>query len=664
MKLEDPIGSATGIGPVYLKRLKKLGIKTIEDLLYHIPSRHIDFSKKVSIKDLKIGEQATVIGQVISAQNIYTNTGKIFQVVEVSDGVNKLEAIWTRNPWLIKSLPKGTFISLSGKLGFWGKKRAMMFPQWEKYSQQTVHTGRLVPVYPETAGITSKWLRRIIVQILEKVEIEDFLEESDLLDLKEAIKLVHKAEKIEDFQKAVKRLSFNELLMLSIESNLKKLWWRENTKAYSLTIKKKDLQAFYNSLSFKLTSAQNRAIDELLNDLKKEVSANRLLEGDVGSGKTIVAAAGMFTAFINSKKSVIMAPTQILAQQHFVSLKKILEPFKARVALVTSNRVAKDYGGADVIIGTHALLFNKNFVKDSAFLVIDEQHRFGVIQRAKITEHAQGEYTPHVLTMTATPIPRTIALTLYGDLDLSILDELPPGRKKISTWVIPQFKRKAAEKWIEKEILENSAQVFVVCPLIEESEAQGLLQVKAATKEFERLKKVYPNLSIGLIHGRMKAKEKDKVIADFREKKYHILVSTPVIEVGIDIPHATIMVIEAAERFGLATLHQLRGRVGRGDKKSYCLLFTESKSKKALTRLNAVTKTKTGKELAEIDLETRGPGELLGIRQSGASELKIAHWNDYELVKKARDYADKVIANQKRYKKVLSYYRKRQAAPN
>lgn len=665
MKLEDPIGDMPGVGPANLQKLKRLGIKTIEDLLMHIPSRHVDFSNKVEIKNLVVGEQATVIGQVVSAENVYAKSGKVFQVVRVSDGKDSLEAVWMRQPWMVKTLRPGNLVSLSGKLGFWGKKRAMMFPVWEKYSGENLHTGRLVPIYPETAGLSSRWLRRLVANALAETKIDDFIEdELEFLSLHEAIYKAHMAETEEEFVQAYNRLSFDELLMLQVENNLKKLWWRENTRAPKLEIDKAQSAAFLENLPFKLTDAQSRAVEELLADLKNDIPANRLLSGDVGSGKTVVAAAGVFASFVNARKSVIMAPTQILAQQHYLTIKQILSPFNARVELVTSDGVSGGFGSSDVVVGTHALLFGEDFVKDAAFLVIDEQHRFGVKQRGKIAELAAGKDTPHVLTMTATPIPRTIALTIYGDLDLSTLDELPVGRQKITTWVVPSRKRAAAEKWIEAQIAENGAQVFVVCPLIEESEAESMQQVKAATKEYERLKKVFPRLRLALLHGRMKAKEKNKIISEFRNREFDILVSTPVIEVGIDIPEATIMVIEAAERFGLAQLHQLRGRVGRGSKKSYCLLFSESHTPAVSKRLEALVKAKSGRELAEMDLEIRGPGELLGIRQSGVSELKIARWNDMELIKKSREFADKVVSDQKKYKKVLEYYKKKQKAPN
>lgn len=670
MKLEDSVSTLPGVGPSFAVKLKKLSITTIEDLLLHVPTRLEDFSLRQQINQLKMGEPSTIVGQIISIQNIYTKTGKMLQIAKVSDGVSSLEAIWVNQPYLVRTLPEGTYVALSGKLGFWGKKRAFVFPQFEKFSGEHTNTGRLLPVYPETAGLSSKWLRARVKRALSDVTILDFLDTKDLNELglvllEDAFNKIHSAEVESEFEEGVRRLAFNEFLLLQIENNLNKLWWRQNSASRALAITNEHKTTFTHKLPFTLTDAQTRSINEILNDIKSTIPMNRLLEGDVGSGKTVVAAAAMFASFVNSQKSVILAPTQILARQHFETLNKIFEPFKMRISLVTSEGVLSDLGQSDITIGTHALLFREEHVKNAAFLAIDEQHRFGVAQRARIAQIAKsGKYTPHILTMTATPIPRTIALTLYGDLELSTLDELPKGRKTIKTWVVPPSKRKKAEAWISEQIAKNKIQAFIVCPLIEESTKETFKTVKAVTKEFERLKLVFKHLKVALLHGKMKASEKSKIIKDFKNKKYDILVSTPVIEVGIDIPNATIMVIEAAERFGLASIHQLRGRVGRGNKQSYCLLFTESKSPKVKERLNAVSTAKTGKELAEIDLENRGPGELLGIRQSGISELRIAKWNDLELIKKSRDFAFKVVNNQEKYKSVLVHYRKKQKAPN
>jgi ATP-dependent DNA helicase RecG len=370
---------------------------------------------------------------------------------------------------------------------------------------------------------------------------------------------------------------------------------------------------------------------------------NRLLEGDVGSGKTVVAAAAAFAVFLNGYQTIVMAPTQILATQHYETFKKLLTPFGVRVSLTTSDVKKSELGRNDVFIGTHALLNGKINFDKVGLVVIDEQHRFGVEQRKHLIKKSG---TPHVLTMTATPIPRTIALTSYGDLDLSVLTEMPLGRLKVTTWVVPETKREGAYGWIKSQILKSKSQVFIVCPLIEDSETETLADVKSVTSEFEKLKKIFVGYKLGLLHGRMKPTEKTKVLGGFRSRRIDILVTTPVVEVGIDIPNATVMVIEAAERFGLAQLHQLRGRVGRGDKKSYCLLFANIKYSK---RLRAMEKMHSGFELAELDLQLRGPGEIFGTAQSGFPELKVASWNNYPLIKKAKDVADDIVKNPSKY---------------
>ncbi len=670
MNADDPVGILSGVGPSFAQKLKSLGINTIEDLLLHVPSRHIDFRNKVAISELKIGEDVTIAGQVVSIDNVFTKNGKNIQLAKISDGEHEVDAIWMRQPYLPKILPPGSFISLSGKLSFWGKKRAFVFPVFEKFSEETIHTGRLVPVYPETAGVNSKWFRKKVAEVLHNTQLNDFVDESILgsfsfVNYQTALQKVHKPENIEDFAVGIKRLAFNELLLMQIQWAFKKLWWSENSKSHKLTLTESHLDQFIKSLPFSLTQSQVAAINEVRADIDKPVPMNRLLEGDVGSGKTVVAATGAYATFVNEKKAVFLAPTQILAQQHYETLTRVLGGFNARISLITSEGMVSGLGSHDIVVGTHALLYHEDIVKDAAFLVIDEQHRFGVGQRAKIAKLAsRGKANPHILTMTATPIPRTIALTIYGDLELSTLHELPHGRLKTKTWVVPSSKRESAQKWIAEQIEKNGAQVFVVCPLIEESEAESLSTVKAATVEFKRLSKVFSKYSLALLHGRMKAKEKNQIISDFKDKKYDILVTTPVIEVGIDIADATIIVIEAAERFGLAQLHQLRGRVGRSAKQSYCLLFSDTKSKIAKKRLQALTKSTSGKELAEMDLEIRGPGEILGLRQHGAAELKIAHWNDYELIKLSRELAHEVVHDQEKYKKIISYYRKKQVSPN
>jgi ATP-dependent DNA helicase RecG len=406
-------------------------------------------------------------------------------------------------------------------------------------------------------------------------------------------------------------------------------------------IDQEKISQFIADLPFILTKAQNKSIKEILSDLAYEKPMNRLLQGDVGSGKTVVAAIAMYVAYLNGLKSALMAPTEILALQHAKTIKSMLEPLGLRISTQTGSTKEK-VDKPDILIGTHALL-HQDMPKDLALLVVDEQHRFGVEQRAKLLK---AKKTPHLLSMTATPIPRTVALTVYGELELSIIDEMPKGRKQIKTWVVPKKKRAGAYDWIEKQIRKDRIQAFVVCPLIEESESESTSEVKSAEQEYEYLKnEVYPKLKLGLLHGRMKARDKGDIVDKFRSKQVDVLVSTPVIEVGIDIPNATIMLIEGAERFGLAQLHQLRGRVGRGEKQSFCLLFTSTQYFEDMERLKAMETNDSGFKLAELDLELRGPGEMYGVKQHGFSKLRVAKFSDKSLIDKTNKMAKELIGD-------------------
>jgi ATP-dependent DNA helicase RecG len=439
----------------------------------------------------------------------------------------------------------------------------------------------------------------------------------------------------------------------------RKASWQENEAAIKLRIPNDLKKKYFELLPFTLTNAQTKAIADLTADLRGKVPMNRLLEGDVGSGKTAVAAFAAYVCFANGYQTVFMAPTQILAQQHFATLKTLFTKAKISIGFLTSDTKTKDAASADIIVGTHALIHKNVSFRRVACVVIDEQHRFGVEQRKHLVQKSKNkEVAPHVLTMTATPIPRTIALTTYGDLDLSTLDELPPGRQQIKTWVVPEKKRTNSYAWIKKQIEEKNVQVFVVCPLIDQSEYDLLKQVKAVTVEFENVKNAFPDLNVGLLHGRMKSADKTKVLDKFATNKVNILVTTPVIEVGIDFPNATIVVIEAAERFGLAALHQLRGRVGRGSVASYCLLFTSQGAKSTNKRLTAMTQPLTGFELAEVDLAMRGPGELFGTLQHGFDELKVASWQDITLIKKTKLVASEIFKNPKANKATIDFYSK------
>lgn len=674
MNLDTPIGQLSFVGPVYIKKLKKLDIKTVEEMLLHVPSRYIDFRLISKIGRAQLGETVTIKGEIASIKNIYSKTGKKMQLAEIKDATGQIEAVWFNQPFLINALSAGTRVALAGRVDWFGKRRALISPEYEKLfpGRASVHTGRLIPIYPETAGVSSKWLRGRINDAFSetKQSIEEYLPSSILQELGlpglvNALKAVHFPKDLEEAQKGRERLSFDELLLIQLKSIYRKLAWQKNRAAHKLEVDQKQMTKLIGSLPFSLTSSQKRSTKEILSDLEKDIPMNRLLEGDVGSGKTVVAAMAAFVSFLNGKQAVFMVPTQILAEQHFMTLKQVFDPFKLRVSLITSAGIKADLGRADIFIGTHALIHQTTDFDNVAVVIIDEQHRFGVEQRTHLIKRSHDEtYAPHVLTMTATPIPRTIALAFYGDLDLSTLDELPAGRQPIKTWLVPPQKREKAYKWMDEQVKKDKIQAFVICPLIEESEKETMQQVRAATAEYENLKKIFPDLKIDLLHGKQSAKQKNEVLNSFKKRKSNILVSTPVVEVGIDVPNATMMLIEAAERFGLAQLHQLRGRIGRGEKESYCLLFTESKTQKASARLSALQKNLSGFELAELDLKLRGPGEVFGTKQHGFAELKIASWQDKELIRKAKKIADEAVENPKKFSKLLKKLKTPKITPN
>ncbi|RJR16563.1 ATP-dependent DNA helicase RecG, partial [Candidatus Microgenomates bacterium] len=632
MDWHTPIRYVPLVGPVYEKKLLKLEIETVADLLWHKPLRFDDYSRMPKLNSISDGETVTLIGQVISAKNVYTRSRKQIQYVTVTDETGIAEAVWFNQPFIITGLRPGMQVALAGKAQREAREVSFKGPQYEiiRSNKPLLHTGRLVPIYAQTAGVSSKWLRSRIASLLENKELlaeylpSQLIRAESLTSIAETLQSFHFPKNLDDFEIAKTRLVFEELFLLQLNAGMRRNEWQTAKRRQSFVIAKTAQQEFNQNVPFVLTNSQQKVTAEIINDLTLPTPMNRLLQGDVGSGKTVVAAFVTYLTFLNKQQTLFMAPTEILAEQHFKTLTQLLTPLGVSVGLQTGahkaivkgrKKTPKKY---DVLVGTHALIENTVALEHIGLVVIDEQHRFGVKQRALLRQ--KGE-VPHVLTMTATPIPRTIALTFHGDLDLSTIDELPQGRKPIKTWVVPEQKRADAYTWIEKEITKTNphAQAFIVVPFIEPSET--LATVKAATKEFENLqKKVFPNLKLGLIHGKLKASDKQKILDGFREGTYDILVATPVVEVGIDIPRASIMVIEEADRFGLAQLHQLRGRVGRNDQQAYCLLFSKSRSPQTRKRLKHLETTTQGAKLAELDLSLRGAGAIFGTKQHGAQE--------------------------------------------
>lgn len=587
-------------------------------------------------------------------KNIYTKSGKKIQKAVISDGNGEIEIIWYNQPFLVNLIRPGGMIAVAGETKWFGSKLVFENPSYElvKNPNRLIHTGRLVSVYPETEGISSKWIRSRIDSLFSKFNFSydellppDIITRYHLLDRKTALYHAHFPQNFDQANSARKRLAFDELFILNLAANMRKKSWLENKAAHSLDkkIPPRHMENFIRKLPFQLTNAQTKATSEILSDLTKEKPMNRLLEGDVGSGKTIVATIAMYFTWLNGYKSILMAPTEILARQHFHTISTLLEPYSIKTGLFTGAEKEENTKQIDIFVGTHALLYQKIPKRKIALIVIDEQQRFGVKQRTMLREKGKN---PHTLTMTATPIPRTVALTLYADLDLSVIDEMPVGRQRVKTWVVPAYKRERAYQWIRNQILDHNPhhQAFIVCPLIDPSD--NLESVKAVKEEYRYLSEdVFTDLKVGILHGKVKVAQKEKTLENFRNGNIDILVSTPVVEVGIDIPNATIMLIEGAERFGLSQLHQLRGRVGRNDAKSYCLIFSEKDDELTISRLKLLEKYHSGPKLAEMDMKIRGPGDIYGTKQHGLANLKIADLSDLQLIEQAKEAVDYLLVN-------------------
>lgn len=640
------------IGPKFKKLLENLDILTVENLLYHFPFRYEDLSNIKPIAELEPGETVTVRGKLEKIENIFTKNRKRLTMAQISDMTGTIEAIWFNQHWLKKSMRVGEEYQFSGKADKFNNKLSLISPEHE-LGANSLHTGRLVPIYPETAGISSKYLRTRINDVLcREKNFEEFLPKITLIkhkleSLDKALRTIHFPDSLIEANLARRRFEFEELFMELIKVEMRKNEWNNNLKGCSLEkIKLKEkLNDYIHILPFKLTDSQKEAVDETLQDMTHEHPMNRLLEGDVGTGKTVVAIIAAYFTYLNGYKTVYMAPTEILANQHYETFNKLLASTGLKIFLMTGNR--KDEGtGWDVLIGTHALLYGNKKYEKTGLIVIDEQHRFGVEQRARLLDFGNDGAVPHLLTMTATPIPRTLALTLFGDLSISTLKTAPNIGKKITTKVVPSGQRQEAYELIKKK----GEPTFIVCPLIEESESTSLENVKAAEVEYETLRKgVFAGTTVGLLHGRMKPKEKQEIMQKFKNGEIKILVSTPVIEVGIDVPEATIMVIESAERYGLASLHQLRGRVGRGDKPGICLVFMSNNSRAGYERLKNLEKISNGMELAEIDMKNRGQGDIYGIMQHGFRTFKVADINNLRMLEAAKKEAQDILIELDRY---------------
>lgn len=654
-----------GVGPKIAYKLNKLGIYTVQDLMLYFPKKHIDYSSRTLIRDLKEGETTTVFGYIKSVSAFNTQKKLSIVKVTVADESGRLDLSFFQaksNRFMLErtksQFPINAGIMLSGKvkrnnydgkLTFDKPTYSIMTGEFLEDKNSNLNIARIVPIYTVCEDLSIKVLRRAIFNAIQKYKdeienvIPDFMREKiGLLDKKTAVEQIHFPESQELLEQARFSLIFEELFLIQLKMVRIREQNSHNHSALALKIKEKGLvKEFIDNLPFELTGAQKKAVNEILNDLNSDVPMARLLQGDVGSGKTVVATIMLLAGVENGYQGALMAPTEILAQQHYNNLQQWLSPMGISVGLFLGSQGKKirekfrtdlRNGQMNIAVGTHALIQEDVDFNNLGAIVVDEQHRFGVKQRNVLKKKSQN---PQILTMTATPIPRTLALTVHGDLDLTIIDELPKGRKPIKTSLVTSHR--GVYELIQSEI-DAGRQAYVVYPLIEESET---LSAKAATIEAERLQKeVFPQYKIGLLHGKLKNDEKEQVMKDFKDKKYDILVSTTVVEVGVDVPNATVMLIENAERFGLSQLHQLRGRVGRNNLQSYCILHTSTKSQETRERLNIMTQTNDGFVIAEKDLQLRGPGEFLGTRQSGLPDLIISDIvRDAKILEMARNEA-------------------------
>lgn len=651
-----PAQYVKGVGPARAEQLARLGLHTVEDLFYHQPHRYEDRSHLATIASLRPGLKQTTQGVVLALSE--KRYGKHQFVAALSDDTGVLQAIWFGQRFLRRVIRRGTRLIVHGRIERAGVVQ-MVVDEHEILTgdeDDTLHTGRIVPMHPATEGLSPRVLRTIIARALD--EYLDGLPEllpdqirvqQGLMGRQEAVRNLHFPASMDDAAAAHRRLAFDELLVLQLGVLLRKQAVRTVEKGSRYTRRDGLLAQFVATLPYSLTGAQRRVLDDVSRDLYSPRPMNRLLQGDVGSGKTVVAAAALWLCVGGGWQGALMAPTEILAEQHYLTFRRLLAPLGMRLALVTGSRRKPDRdrvrealaaGEVDVAVGTHALLEEGVEFVRLGLVVVDEQHKFGVLQRAELRQ--KGEH-PDVLVMTATPIPRTLSMTLYGDLDASVLDEMPPGRGVIKTYVRGPEKRPEVYQWVRHQV-DTGHRAYVVCPLIEESDK---LQAEAAMHLAERLRaEVFDGVTVGLLHGRMRPDDKDAAMEQFRTGAIRVLVATPVIEVGIDVPEATIMIVEDAERFGLAQLHQLRGRVGRGPHTSFCVLLSSAMTDTARMRLETMAQTSDGFVIAQRDLELRGPGELMGTRQHGLPDLRIADLlQDAPILQEANQEASHLLAD-------------------
>lgn len=689
---QSSISDIPRVLPSYVERLKKIGIVSVRDLLMHFPYRYEDFSSIKPIHDLRPGESATIQGTLRDIRNLRTFRRRLLMTqATVEDETGSVRLVWFNQPYLIKNLLPGIKISAAGKISLDRSGIIMYSPAFELSQKdgEGAHTGRLVPVYPTTQGLSVKWIRQKIHTLLPLSRTasdsipKEVLEEYKLPSLANALQLIHFPATTKDYEAARKRFAFEQMLLIQ----LRLLQNRSSVmqeKAKPIPTHQDQIDKFIKSLPFRLTHDQQKSIEEILSDMRRGAPMNRLVDGDVGSGKTILAAVAAYDAALNRRQTALMAPTEILAKQHFYSLANLFKSLHIQAGLLTSSQrlwVTTDQeavaelkpkemlrkiseGEIDIVIGTHALIQESVVFQDLVLAIIDEQHRFGVLQRKALREKSGIHHVPHLLSLSATPIPRTLAIALYGDLDISLLKEMPPGRKPIQTNIIPASRAAWAYEQMRQR-LNLGEQAFVICPRIARTENEeeftdpdivlSALQqkrmllaqeVKSVTEEHERLsRQIFPEFSCAMLHGKMKSEEKTRIMEDFRSGRTRILVATSVIEVGVDVPNATLMLIENAERFGLAQLHQFRGRIGRSDKQSYCFAIAHSQDADALARMNALLSAKDGFELAEYDLRLRGPGQFVdGERQSGMPDFAMASLGNVRMVQAAKTAAQKILS--------------------